>query len=189
MENKHLDQVMRSFELEMPNPSDTSMDGYLRSVILPRVRQWSEDLYEEGNYVGKPWLEIRDDVNFHDSILHFFNEGGNYMKVTNGNISGGRWEFVENANKFILQAGKSNAMYELAYLDRNYFILKKLGDQRRLGQKEFWVMGFEPVVKRLEWRDCMEMMYNQFRENNNSYVNLGIIIIVVIAIILLLSVF
>lgn len=189
MENKYVDQAMRSFELEMPDPNDTSMDGYLREVILPRIRQWSEDLYEEGNYTNKPWMEIRDDVNFHDTILHFFNDGGEYMKVTNGNISGGRWEFMESANKFILQAGKSNAMYDLAYLDRNHFILKKHGDQRRLGQREYWVMGWEPVVKRLDWRDSMELMYNQYRDNNNNYVGMAIIIMILIAIIILFSIF
>ncbi|MEL7021246.1 MAG: hypothetical protein AAGK47_06555 [Bacteroidota bacterium] len=189
MENKYIDEVVRSFELDMPNPNDTSMDGYLREVILPRVRQWSEDLREEGNYIDKPWMEIRDDVGFNDTVLHFFQPGGNYMCVTNGNISGGRWEYMESANKFIFQGGKSNAMYDLAYLDDNFFILKKHGDQRRLGQPEYWVMGWEPVVKRLDWRDAMELMYNQYRENNNSYVTLGVFILVLIAIIILFSIF
>ena len=49
-------------------------------------------------------MEIRDDENFHEAVLHFFNEGGEYLQSVNGNISKGRWRLMGNSNKIIIES-------------------------------------------------------------------------------------
>lgn len=175
-------------EVEMPMPKDKTLDGYV-NAILNHIRPFSEDLREQQFYTNKAWMEIRDDERFHDVILHFFNDGGKYMIVTNGDIRNGNWKYMSSANKLILSAGKGSEMYDLAYMDKNFFILKKHGEHKKFGRREYRLFAFEPVGRKLEWRDMMEMMFNQYRTKDNNYVSLMIIVIVIVAIIIMFSLF
>ena len=159
------------------------MRGYLKEIVLPNVRAWSEDLYEQEFYVDRPWMEIRDEENFHDTILHFFLPKGKYMQSVNGNIRNGQWNFMESANKLVINIGKGASLYDLAYLDRNFFILQKHGNNY------FFVMGYEPVVKNLQWRDAMELLFNQHRQNSSNFTLIAVVAIVIIGILIALSVF
>lgn len=164
------------------------MDRYLDQII-PIVRPWSEDLREEGFYTERAWLEIRDDVHFHKAILHFFNEGGEYLRSVDGNVSHGSWRYLERSNKLLIEHSGGNELFDLAFLDSQFFILDKHGDQEKLGQRKYTVFIFEPLGKRLEWRDAMELLFNNYRSNNNYYITLGLIILLIIAIIVILSVY
>ena len=184
MENKFLDKLTDSFGVELPIAQ--SMDDYLDEII-GAVRPWGEDLREEQFYLEKAWLELRDDENFHDTILHFFNDGGEYLKSVDGDVSGGSWRFLHSANKFLLSHGKDEELYDLAFLDGQFFILRKHGNQVRMGQRKYFVMVTERSGKSLEWRDAMELLFNKYRNNNNFYLTIIAIICVIIAIILVLS--
>lgn len=189
MTEKQIADFAATFSPDLPPPRADNMDAYLDS-ILPYVRQWGEDLREKKFYTNKPWMEIRDDFNFHDTILHFFNDGGNYMIVTNGDIRNANWKYMESANKLILAAGKGQEMFELAFMNQSFFILTKHGYDPRSGRKKYRVFGFEPHVKKLEWRDAMLTMYSQYRTSPESnYVMLSVIVLIVIAIIAMLSFF
>ena len=162
------------------------MDRYL-DAIIPDVRPWGEDLYEEHFYIGKPWLEIRDDENFHTSVLHFFNEGGEYLKSVDGDISSGSWRYMDGSNKFLIgEGGRDGELYDLAFLDNQFFILNKHGDQERMGQRKYFVMVVEKVGKRLEWRDAMELLFTKYRNNNSFFMIIVAIILVIMAIFFIL---
>ena len=181
LENKLLDNLSRSFEVDLPQASD--MDTYL-DKILPIVRPLSEDLRETKFYLNKGWLEFRDDEKWHDTVLHFFNKDGEYLISNNGNLSGGNWRFMRPSNKFILN---NSELFELAFLDEQFFILRKHGDQKRLGKRKYFVLIHEPIGKRLEWRDAMELLFNKYRNNNNWLIIILIIVLLLIGIVFLLS--
>jgi hypothetical protein len=184
LENKLLDKVARTLNVELPYAE--TMDGYIDQII-GYIRPLGEDLREEHFYLEKPWLEIRDDVNFHRTILHFFNPGGEYLRSVDGDVSGGSWRYLEGANKFLIEHGGGAELFDLAYLDRDFFILDKHGDQERRGHRKYTVMIWEPVGKRLEWRDAMELLFNKYRNNNSYYITIALIILVLVAIMLVLS--
>ena len=184
MENKFLESVSRSMNVEMPH--NETMDGYLND-ILKVVRPLGEDLREQQFYLDRPWLEIRDSETFHDTILHFFHDGGEYLRSKNGNISSGNWRYLASSNKLMLSHGGANELYELAFLDGEFFILSKHGDNKNLGRPEYFVMMFEPVAKRLEWREAMEKLFNKYRNNNSVYITITVVILLLVIIILLLS--
>ncbi len=169
-------------------PEAQSIDDYLEEKILPKVRPWSEDLREERFYLRKSWLEFRDDVNFHKTVLHFFNEGGEYLKSEDGEISAGRWRYLPDSNKFMILEEKSQEgeLFDLAFLDDDFFILRKHGDQRRLGKRAYFLMIHEPLGKKTDWREAMELLYDKAGRSIGFYVILIIALLLVIAILVLL---
>ena len=182
MENEgFLDRLNRSLSVEMPESN--SMDDYLDN-ILPLIRPWSEDLYEEEYYLNTRWLEVRDDENFHESILHIFRPKGEYMIVRDGDINNARWKTLPNSNTLILEAGNRSELYDLAFLNGDFFVLRKHGDQARKGMRKYFVMGRERAVARLDWRDMMEMMFNLYRSNSNVIVYVAVLVVIVAAIII-----
>ncbi|MCB0704496.1 MAG: hypothetical protein KDC34_04270 [Saprospiraceae bacterium] len=163
MEFKFLDVFSRSLSLELPKYE--TMYEYL-DFIIPLVRPWGEDIDEMEYYSqegGKPWMEIREDESFHDVILHFFNEGGEYLRSVNGNMTKGKWRILEQSNKIIIEAGNVSELYELSYLDGVFFILRKHGDHHTNPKRKYFTLGDERVMTDLIWRDYVEALYNTYR--------------------------
>lgn len=158
------------------------MDDYL-DQLLPSMRAIGEDLREDHFYLNKGWLEFRDDEKFHDTVLHFFNEGGEYLKSVNGDVSSGEWRYLERSNKMMVE----DELFDLAYLDAEFFILAKHGDQKRLKKRKYFVMVFEPVGRKLEWRNVVEKLYSKYRGSNNFYYFLAFMIVLIVLLVVILS--
>ncbi len=183
MENKLLDTISRSLNLELP-VLDT-FEEYL-DFVIPLVKPWGEDLREWENYMDVRWLEIRDEETFHETVLHIFREGGEYLISTDGNIAGGEWSILNNSNTMIVNRGRGSELFDLAFMNKDFFILKKHGNQKRIRQEKYFILGREGAVKGLEWRDIIELMFNQYR-SNGRFIVMSTMLIVVMAIIILLS--
>ena len=164
------------------------MEDYLVN-ILPNIKPWSEDLYEEEYYMDVRWMEVRDDEHFHESILHIFRPKGEYMIVRDGDINTGRWKTLPNSNTMILENGNRSELYDLEFLNSDFFILRKHGDQARKGMRTYFVMGREDVVSRLEWRDMMELLFNLYRSNSKVIVYVAVLVVIVAIIIVYSFVF
>lgn len=175
-----IDKLSRSFELEMPD--GRSMDDYL-DEILPLIRPWSEDLYEEAFFLDTRWLEMRDDEHFNETILHIFRAKSEYMIVREGDIDSARWNTLPNSNTLLLE-GKRKEFFDLAFLNQDFLVLRKHGDQQKKGMRKYFVLGREAVVSRLEWRDMMELMFNLYRGNSKLAVYLAVFAVIIAAIII-----
>jgi len=184
VENKYLAKVSQS--LSEPVPEHSTMDDSLKA-ILKLVRPLSEDLREEKFYLNRPWLEFRDDEDFHDAILHFFHDEGEYLRSTNGDVEEGSWRYLPSSNKLMISIDDDSELYDLAFMDSEFFILSKHGDNSKLGRPEYFVMLNEKVGRKLEWRDAMIKLFNKYRNNNSFLITITIIILLLIAIIAFLS--
>lgn len=189
-ENNLVESLTRSLSLELPVLD--SLDEYL-DLIIPLVRPWGEDLYEEEYYLDTRWLEVRDDDSFHESVLHIFRPENEYLHSIDGNIHKGIWRKLENSNTLIIDQTAGNTivkseLYDLAFLNKDFFILKKHGDQKRKGFKKYFVMGRESYIRDLEWRDIVELLFNRYR-NNRQWIFFVVFIVIVIAIVVFFSVF
>ena len=170
--------------LNLELPQQESLDDYL-DYILPKVGYMGEDLSEQDFYVETPWLEIRDDDNFHEKILHIFkkdtlairskseDDGPDYLCFVNGNGYKGKWTYLPKGNMLVMkgtavtaggQQYNMDALYRLAFMNDDFFILKKHGN-RMPGEKKYFVMGREGVVGGMEWRDTMEYLFDLYRKN------------------------
>jgi hypothetical protein len=182
LEGKLLDRLGQTFKVEMPRAE--TLDGYL-DRLLPIVKPWSEDLREEKFYLYRPWMEKKDDDRFHKTVLHFFHPDGEYLKSVDGDVSAGTWRYLGGANKFLIaDQGSDGELYDLAFLDGQFFILKKHGDQARLGQRKYFVLVVESLGK-YEWRDLMEMLFRKSQSNISFYVLIAIAVVIVLVMLIL----
>lgn len=185
MEIKLFDKFVQPLKETLPEAN--SIDEYLEDKILPKVRPWSEDLREEKFYLNKSWLEFRDDVNFHKTVVHFFNAGGEYLKSEDGEISCGKWRYLPDSNKFLVMPKDCEGeLFDLAFLDDDFFILRKHGDHRRLGNRAYFFMIHEPLGKKTNWRESMEILYDKAGRSTGFYILLFIALLLLLGIFLLL---
>ena len=173
------DDLEREFEVEMPEPE--TLDGHLDDV-LPMLRGIGEDLSED-KHQGIRWLEIREELNFHEAVLHIFQDGGEYLKSTDGNISTGIWSTLDHKNTLILDIGMQHELFDLQYLDDDFMILKKHGNQARRGKRKYVLFVREAVARNLEWREIVELLHNKYDATNNTiyYVMVVIVILIILA--------
>jgi hypothetical protein len=140
--------------------------------------------------VNESWLEVRDDDTFTDIILHIFQENGEYLISTNGTVKKGKWVLLnENENKILLEMDGKAELYESVFLDSNYFVLKKHGNQSKLSKKKYFVTGKESEISQLVWREYVEKMFEEYRQGSNTYLVLTLIILLIVGIAIALSVF
>lgn len=182
MASKFLEAILNTFQIALPEAND--LDKFLKEMI-PQISHYSENLDMEELYLEYPWLEFRDDDYFHESILHFFNPNGEYLNVVNGDVSFGYWRKMNQARKLLIE-NKTGKLYELAFLDANFFILKTHGDYSSIGKSKYLFLVKEEVGKQLEWRDAIELLHRSYRNGNG---NLSYIIFVILAILILIILF
>ncbi|KAA3621491.1 MAG: hypothetical protein DWQ02_27620 [Bacteroidetes bacterium] len=182
MDNKIVDNIADAFNSELP-PAE-SMDEYLDKII-PQIRSNSEDLREEEYYVGKHWIEFRDADDFHEITMHIFNPEGEYIQSIDGNFKTGEWRFLENKLIFGFEGSKGE-IFELAFLDGEFFILKKHGNPKAM-ERRYFVLVKESVARKVEWREALEMMYNKYKNSSSFYITVAVIILLIVAIFVALS--
>jgi hypothetical protein len=182
--NKLLDQLSKPFSLELTEHQ--TMDAYLDEII-PHIKPWSEDLREEEFYLDTRWLEVRDIDDFLETVLHIFRPENEYLLSIDGNITKGVWRRLETSNTFILEIGPEGAvvkseLYDLAFLNKDFFILKKHGDQQRKGKRKYFVLGREAVIRDLEWREIMDKLFNNYRNNSQFLFFMAVVVLIIIGV-------
>ncbi len=174
---------MLGLELEQKE----SLDQYI-DFILPKIYYLGEDLKDTEYYVDHPWKEIRQDADFHEHIVHIFkrpdlpfdvkskseDDGPDYMRLVNGEGPKGKWMFVAKTNILLIkqaavptlqQALNSFESFQLVFLNDEFFIIKRYGTIARPGEPKYIVLGREARVRNIEWRECMDLLYNVYRYN------------------------
>lgn len=177
MEGNFLNRITSSFELDLP----LGLEDMAQHIefIVPRIQAWSEDLWEEDFYVGKRWKEIRDTDTYHEQVLHLFMPGGEYMVSLDGDVSKGGWRYLQESNTFIVEYGGKSQLFDLVFLNNDFFILKKHGDQIRKGKLMYYVYGNERSVGQLDWRNAMEELYNIYRKNSKFTIYILLFLIII----------
>lgn len=165
-----INDISRALSPELPRELNT-MDQNLE-FILPKVMPYGEDLREEQYWIGKRWKEIRDDEGFHEAILHIFNTGGEYLMSLDGNLIKGSWRKLGEYNTLIIEIAGRSELFDLRFLNTDFMVLTKHGDQARKGQRRFFCLIHERssygIKGELDWRNVMEKLFNVWRENSLS---------------------
>lgn len=171
-----LDQISRDFArvISPELPKDLgNLDEHLE-FILPKVIPYGEDLVEqEGRYwLSKRWREVREEEGFHEVLLHIFNPGGEYLISIDGNLMKGTWRNLGGDNSLIIEISGRSELFDLRFLNNDFMVLTKHGDQARKGQRRFFLLAYEPLTYGrhgdMDWRNLMERMFNIWRENSLS---------------------
>ncbi|MFN0033601.1 MAG: hypothetical protein ACKVUS_00955 [Saprospiraceae bacterium] len=163
--------VSRALSPDLPKDLG-DMDSHL-DYILPKVIPYGEDLRETQFWLDKRWKEVRDEEGFHEAILHIFSPGGEYLLSLDGNLMKGTWRQLGEENALIVEMGGRSELFDLRFLNGEFMILTKHGDQARKGLRRFFMLAQEPVTRnrkgeQLDWRNIMEKLFNTWRENSLS---------------------
>ena len=181
MQGRLLDKIAKPFNVEMPEREtlESALDN-----ILPTIRRHSEDIREEEFFLNRHWIELRDDETFHDVVLHVFREGGDYMTSTDGQMDCGEWQPL--ANKMIVGGSScSGTLYTLAFLDEDFFILRRHGNVRKFRSKYLFLVN-EPIARRMEWNEAVEYLYDKYRNSSSFFITVAVIVLLIIVLTFLL---
>jgi hypothetical protein len=148
-----------------------NMDSHL-DFIIPKIQAHGLDLLDTSAWYSKRWKEIRDEEGFHESILHIFNPEGEYLLSLDGNIIKGTWRQLAAENTLILEIAGKGELFDLAFLNTDFLILTKHGDQTRKGRRRYFCLAHELTttgkIEDPDWRNLMEKLFNVYRENSLS---------------------
>jgi len=163
-------EISRALSPDLPKDLG-DLNSHL-DFILPKVIPYGEDLRETHFWLDKRWKEVREDEGFHESLLHIFGKNGAYMLSLDGNLENGSWQQLGDENALILQMGVRKELFDLRFLNEQFMILTKHGDQARKGLPRFVMLAHEPITRgrsgELDWRNIMEKLFNVWRENSLS---------------------
>ncbi len=177
-----LDKLTTSVSL--PDNFESLEEGI--HVVNSYIRPYSERLDSYEFYVDRRWIEVRGDMDFQEAILHVFKEGGQYMRIMEGDIETGSWE--HDLNGFILQYQGGYEFYELLFLNENFFILRKHGDHIAKGNNtKYLFYTTESIFYKYEWPDILHLMFDTIYKQNSNYLFVLLMFIVVVAIMVFLS--
>jgi len=158
-----------------------NLDAHL-DFLLPKIIPHGEDLKEAQFWHNRRWAEVRDDEGFHESILHIFMPGGEYMLVLDGNIIKGSWKQLGAYNTLILEISGKSELFDLRFLNAEFMVLSKHGDQARKGNRKYFVLALEPLT-RLDWRNLMERLAGTWRENSTNVWMWIVFVLIILAIV------
>ena len=162
--------IKRALSPELPRDLG-NMDAHL-DFILPKVIPFGEDLREVQFWHDKRWKEVRDEEGFHEAILHIFSPNGDYLLSLDGNLMKGSWRQLGVENALIVEMGGRSELFDLRFLNKEFMVLTKHGDQARKGLRRFFLLAHEPITRSrsgdLDWRNIMEKLFNVWRENSLS---------------------
>jgi len=167
-------------------PDDSFHEELL--ALVGDIHPFSEDLYEKEYFLEKKWLQVSDGD--HHTRLHIFRENGDYLESVDGNVFMGTWSILENSNTIIFEkpglgANQEKRLFELAFLNEDFFILKKHGN--RIGHEaQFLLLGREALVHDLDWSDVVDLIYTRYK-NNKKLLRAIILMIALIVLYLIFS--
>lgn len=168
---------------ELP-PFDNLDQGI--DFLMGYLRRFSEDLWEQEFYINRRWMEVRDDVNFQEAILHVFEEDGSYLRILDGDISTGSWEYTLGG--LVIKFAGRHELYERVFLNEQFFILKKHGDHSSKGNRsKYFFIATESLARRMEWNKLLIVMYEIYKSNSN-YMTIVVGFFLLVALIILMSI-
>lgn len=191
MENKLFDRISELFNT--PFPEAETLSEYLDKVI-PLVKEHSEDLREEQFYTNKPWVEVQDNENFHELVFHFFSPKPNeddieqeYLRTIDGEVWRGKWRYVGNKIFIGDDDYDDTKVYELAFMDGEFMILKLLANPKKFvaeKKPKYFVLTVEKLGRKLEWLDLVRHLFEKYQSNNLIYYIIAIFIALIVIMLL-----
>ena len=172
-----VDKVVSTVNGELPEFQ--SLDEGI-DFCMEHLAKHSKGL-DEDFFLDTRWLEVRDDVNFQENLLHIFQEDGNYLQILDGDISKGNWE--NSVGGLIIKHADKHELFECIFLNEDFFILKKHGSAALRGQRKYFYMVREGFGKGYEWNELIEMMFRVYRSNSFYYLMLMFVLITVLVLI------
>lgn len=200
--------LFESLNLELPQFE--TIDEYIE-YIIPKIYYLGEDLTEIEFFTNISWLQVDDNYDNNDVIVNIFQpnvefgsiatkEGTPYLRSVNGNLSTGSWSYLPDSNQLMIKHGGNFELYNLAFLNEDFFILVKHGnvyENTKNNTPKYFFMAREQMAKKrtdlLKWQhdsnfkdyykqpmEIIEELYNIRRFNSVYMGAIGLVIFLVL---------
>lgn len=133
------------------------MKQYLNQ-ILPRLKQFSDDLNRKEVFVDKSWVLINDDLELQRYI---FKRDGQLIMSKNGNVQVGKWEYLPEANSLLIDRIIDKILLNQDFIDQAVMFLRKDGDSN------FFILANDSIIIDL---DVVSYLKRLYRAKNNVFI-------------------
>ncbi|NJC26277.1 hypothetical protein [Neolewinella antarctica] len=165
MDDRLLDKIAEPFNLKLPEY--TSMHEMIEE-ILPAVRSFSEPelAAEDSPLYENNWVRMTDNPGDTIVQLHRFNRGGEIQIANDGAMDSLSHQIVSPKRIIIGQSlYRDSFLYELAFLDNDFLILKRHGNEANFTNK-YLFYAVEHIGSRLTWDEALEKIVAKYRDNS-----------------------
>ncbi|NNE28046.1 MAG: hypothetical protein HKN16_00315 [Saprospiraceae bacterium] len=175
-----------TFHLETDQDLKVELDLTLDD-ILPRIKKWSEDIYEfeDKEYYKTRWVQVNPV--FSEVVLHlFFLDDYQYLSSVDGDIVfKGKWQSLEESNAIILHKLvnnhiKQSELFDLMFLNGDFFVLKKHGNHKSRGKSKYLLMVNEDTMGDLEIEELLGYLEKEGQKDYGKTVMIGVVILVIL---------
>lgn len=187
MEDRLLDKIAEPFNINLPEKEtmEQTIDAY-----LPAVKKFSEkDLTDENSPLYKvDWIKMSDKPGMTTISMHTFIRASNEIRIANDGVMDGLVFRVLNSKRVIIgQSMHRDAfLYELAFLDNDFFILKQHGNEANFRKGKYLFFCREGIGDKLTWNQALEKMVDRYRNNEFPWVLIAVIAAIVLGVLVYL---
>ena len=131
------------------------MNIYLNN-LLPRVKQYSQDLDKKELFLDIPWVIIDEQNN---QQKYIFKRNGELVMSLNGQVTMGKWEYLSSAKSLLIDRIVDKILLNQNFIDSAVMVLKKDGTK-----DENLILANEIILPDL---DIVRYLKNLFYRNNS----------------------
>ena len=178
MDERLLDKIAEPFNLQLPDYQ--SMEEMLDD-ILPEVRGYSEPSFEDedASLNVVEWVKMSDQPGATKINLWSFEPGSEIRIVSDGELSN-KFYSVEGPRRIVIGDGmyRNAILYELAFMDRDFLIVQRHGNQENIRGKKYLVFCREAIGTRLVWHEALTRLVDKYR--NSQFPWAGVLVIIAV---------
>lgn len=187
MEDRLLDKIAEPFNINLPEKEtmEQTIDEY-----LPAVKRFSEsDLDDENSPLyNRDWIKMSDKPGMTTISMHTFIRGSNEIRIANDGVMDGLVFRVLTSKRIIIGQSmhRDAKLYELAFLDNDFFILKQHGNEANFRGGKYLFYCREGIGDKLTWNQALEKMVDRYRNNEFPWVLIAVIAAIVLGVLVYL---
>jgi len=129
--------------------------------ILPRLKQFSQDLDKKEFFIETPWIYIDEDLNRQKYI---FKRNGDLIMSCNGHVTIGKWEYLSIAKSLLIDRITDKILLNQFFIDSAIMVLKLDGNH------DNFILANELIIPDFNVIDYLKKIY--YEKNNISTIEL-----------------
>lgn len=141
------------------------MKIYLKN-ILPRIKQFSQDLDRKEIFIDQPWVIIDEDMN---QQKYIFKRDGELIMSYNGEAIKGTWEYISAAKSLLINRVNDSLLLNQGFIDPKVMVLKKDG----LKDNNNLIMANQNLLPNLDVERYLKNIYYHNNRILNRYSESG----------------
>ena len=189
MDDRLLDRIAEPFNANLPEYK--TMEQMLNE-ILPAVKPFSEpSLTSSEKLLNVEWVKMTDKPGETQLILYRYRASGEIRISVDGDMDSLSYTILEDNPKRVVigqNMYRDSKLYNLAFLDNDFLILKRHGNQDNISAKDRYLMFCsEPIGTRLTWDEALEKLVVKYRNNAMPWGWIMLVLGVILALVFYLA--